>query len=132
LNVYGSIAAGSPGTLAMVYLRGLKDDSSQQQPWYAEFASITLANTAHPHVLRTRPVAKPIHTKDICFDGIVCGLPGFGDNRDLLDYIWNAITPDGRAMGVYASDGPASGEGGVSVIFIRQTSGPSFGRGAPS
>ena len=132
LNVYGSIAAGNPGTLALVYLRGYKEDSSQEQPWYAEFARVTKANTPHPVVRRSRPIAQPIHTKDICFDGIVCGLPGFGNNRDLLDYIWNAITPSGKAVGVYASDGPASGGGGVSVIFIRQTSGPSFGRGAPS
>ena len=132
LNVYGSIAAGNPGTLAMVYLRGTKEDSSQEQPWYAEFARVTKADTPHPVVRRTRPIAEPIHTKDICFDGLVCGLPGFGNNRDLLDYIWNVVTPGGKALGVYASDGPASGGGGVSVIFIRQTAGPSFGRGAPS
>jgi hypothetical protein len=131
-NVYGSIAAGTPGTLAMVYLRGTKGDPAEKQPWYAGFARITRANTGHPSVVHSRPVPKPIHTQDICFDGIVCGLPGFGQNRDLLDYIWNVITPDGRALGVYASDGPATGGGGVSVIFIRQTSGPSFGPGAPS
>lgn len=131
-NVYGSIAAGKPGTLAMVYLRGTKENPSEKQPWYAEFARVTKANTPHPVVERTRPIAQPIHTQDICFDGIVCGLPGFGENRDLLDYIWNAVTPQGKAVGVYASDGPASGGGAVSVIFVRQVGGPSFGRGAPS
>lgn len=131
-NVYGSIAAGTPGALAMVYLRGTTDNPSEKQPWYAEFARITKANTSHPVVARSRPIAQPIHTQDICFDGIVCGLPGFGNNRDLLDYIWDAITPQGKALGVYASDGPASGGAGVSVMFIRQVGGPSFGRGAPS
>jgi hypothetical protein len=65
-------------------------------------------------------------------DGIVCGLPGFGDNRDLLDYLWNAISPDGTFYAVTASDGPATGEGGVSVLLLKQTAGPSFGTGAPS
>jgi hypothetical protein len=131
-NVYGSIAAGSAGTLAMTYLRGTTADPSKPQPWYAEFARITKANTAHPVVQTSRPVAAPIHTQDICFSGILCGVPGFGNNRDLLDYIWNAVSPNGTAFGVYASDGPATGGGGVSVIVIRQVSGPRFGPGAAS
>src|SRR5947208_1832733 len=54
-NVYGSIAAGSPGTLAAVYLRGTKSDPNQQQDWYLETAMISRANTAKPAVLRARP-----------------------------------------------------------------------------
>jgi CO dehydrogenase/acetyl-CoA synthase alpha subunit len=116
----------------MTYIRGTTPDPSKPQPWYAGFARITKANTAHPVVQSSRPIAAPIHTQDICFSGILCGVPGFGNNRDLLDYIWNAVAPNGTAFGVYASDGPATGGGGVSVIVIRQVSGPRFGRGAPS
>jgi hypothetical protein len=131
-NVYGAIAAGRPGTLGMVYLHGTKNDPNQQQPWYVETARITGADTASPHVERSRPVAKPIHTKDICMSGILCGAPGFGDNRDLLDYIWGVVSPSGDLFAVTASDGPATGGRGVDVVLVRQTGGPSLGTGAPS
>src|SRR5205807_7798898 len=64
-NVYGSIAAGTPGTLGAVYLHGSKSDPNQQQDWYVETARITRANTPAPTVVRARPVAEPIHTNDI-------------------------------------------------------------------
>ncbi|MDQ3876916.1 MAG: hypothetical protein M3290_00990 [Actinomycetota bacterium] len=132
-NVYGSIAAGAPGTLAMAYIRGSNSDPSTNQAWYPEFARITHANTDHPSVQRTRITQEPIHTKDICFSGILCGVPGFGNNRDLLDYIWDAIAPDGTAFAVYASDGPATGtSSGVNVLLVRQVAGPKFGTGTPS
>lgn len=132
-NVYGSIAAGAPGTLAMSYIRGSNTDPSTEQAWYPEMARITNANTAHPSVQRTRITQTPIHTKDICFSGILCGAPGFGNNRDLLDYIWDAVAPDGTAFAVWASDGPATGTGsGVNVLLIRQVGGPKFGPGVPS
>ena len=91
--MFGAIAAGTPGTLAMVYLRGSIADPGLAQNWYAEVARVTAADTGNPRVQRVRPVAKPIHTEDICFYGILCGFPGFGNNRDLLDYIWIAIKP---------------------------------------
>jgi hypothetical protein len=132
-NVFGSIAAGAPGTLSMVYLRGSLADPALSQNWYVEMARVTAANTPRPRVQRTRPVTKAIHTKDICFYGILCGFPGFGNNRDLLDYIWNAVGPDGKAFAVVASDGPATGGGtDVNVIVLRQTAGPAHGRGIPS
>jgi hypothetical protein len=133
-NVYGSIAAGTPGTLSLVYLRGTKENPSEDQAWYVEMARVTGANTSRPAVYRTRPVRKPVHNDDICFDGILCGTPGFGDNRDLLDFIWNAIAPDGTAYAVVASDGAATGDsaGNVSVLLLRQTGGAKHGRGAPS
>jgi hypothetical protein len=64
--------------------------------------------------------------------GILCGLPGFGNDRTLLDYIWDAIAPDGRAFAVVASNGPATGNGAVDVVVLRQVGGPGFGRGVPS
>jgi hypothetical protein len=132
-NVFGSIAGGSKGMLSLVYLRGTKTDPSQPQNWYVEMERIANANTARPSITRTRPIAKAMHTKDICFDGIVCGLPGFGENRDLLDYIWNAVDSRGNAFAVIASDGPASGRAkGVSVIVLRQTSGATLGKGVQS
>ena len=132
-NVYGSIAGGSAGMLSLVYLRGSKTDPSQAQNWYVEMEGIAGANTSQPSISRVRPIAKPMHTQDICFDGILCGVPGFGQNRALLDYIWNAVDPKGNAYAVIASDGPASGKSrGVSVIVLRQTSGPSLGKGVQS
>lgn len=132
-NVYGSIAGGDPGVLSLVYLRGTLANPSEAQDWYAEVARVTGADTSVPAVTIVRPVAAAVHTADICFDGILCGLPGFGENRDLLDYIWNAIDSAGRAYAVVASDGPASGgASGVSVILLRQTGGAFHGPGAPS
>jgi hypothetical protein len=131
-NVYGSIAGGAPGVLSLVYLRGSDEDPSTAQNWYVEMARITGADTPFPSVFRTRPIAAPIHTQDICFSGILCGAPGFGNNRDLLDYIWNAVGPDGRAWAVVASDGPATGGHGVSVLLLRQTGGERHGKGSPS
>jgi hypothetical protein len=131
-SVYGAIAGGAKGTLSLVYLEGSKTDPNVAQSWYATMSRITGADTAKPSVQRVRAVAKPIHTKDICLDGLVCGLPGFGDNRDLLDYIDNAVGPDGMAYAVVASDGPATGGDGVSVVLLRQVAGASHGRGVPS
>jgi len=131
-NVYGAISAGAAGTLGMVSLHGTKTDPNQAQSWYAEVARITRADSTHPAVRRARAVAKPIHTKDICMSGILCGVPGFGDNRDLLDYIWVAVSPGGRLFATVASDGPATGGRKVDVVLIRQTAGPSLGPGVPS
>lgn len=131
-SVYGAIAAGANGTLSLVYYEGTKGDPNQAQDWYATMARITKADTRRPVVQRVRAVPRPVHTKDICLDGILCGAPGFGDNRDLLDYIDNAVGPDGTAYAVVASDGPATGNGHTSVVLLRQVGGPSHGRGMPS
>lgn len=133
-NVYGSIASGAPGTLSLVYLHGTNADPSKDQMWYATMARISAADTAKPKVYTVRANPKPVHTKDICFDGILCGTPGFGSNRDLLDYIWNAVGPDGTAYAVVASDGPATGDadGHVSVLLLKQTAGVKHGRGVQS
>jgi hypothetical protein len=134
--VYGSIAGGDPGVLSLVYLRGSNVDPSTSQDWFVEMARISAADTSTPQIVRDRPVVAPIHQRDICFDGIVCGLPGFGVDRNLLDYIWNAIGPDGTAYAVVASDGPATqpGTGGDTpdVIVLRQSSGAGHGAGVPS
>lgn len=132
-NVYGSIAGGDKGVLSLVTLRGSNSDPSTAQSWYVEISRITAADSAKPHVERVRPLAKPIHTADICFSGITCGLPGFGNDRNLLDYIWNAVGPDGSAHVVIASDGPATGSTGrVDVVYLRQTAGPRHGKGVAS
>jgi len=107
-NVYGAIAAGKPGQLALAYIRGSNEDPSTAQLWYAEMAKITNADTPAPKVKHVRALSAPIHTKDICFSGILCGVPGFGNDRTLLDFIWADMGPDGRAWGVFSSDGPAT------------------------
>ena len=134
-NVYGSIAGGDKGVLSLVTLRGSNSDPSTPQNWYVEIARVTHADTVKPTIERVRPLAKPIHTTDICFSGITCGLPGFGNDRNLLDYIWNAVGPDGTAHVVIASDGPATGStvgGRVDVVYFHQTGGPRHGKGVPS
>jgi len=133
-TVYGAIASGSPGTLGLVDLHGTKPDPNQHQSWFAEVARVTHANTPNPVVRRTRALSKPVHTADICMSGILCGIPGFGDNRNLLDYIWDSVSPSGALFAVVASDGPATGSDGrrVDVVLIRQTGGPSLGPGVPS
>ena len=131
-NVYGAIAAGAPGTLGGVALHGTKPDPNQEQSWYVRVARVTRADTPHPVVEVERPIAQAIHTKDICMSGILCGVPGFGNDRNLLDYIWNAVGPDGTMFAVTASDGPATGGHDVDVVLLRQTGAPRFGAGVPS
>ena len=134
-SVYGAIAGGAAGRLGLVYYEGTKKDSNTAQNWYATMAWVTRANTPTPHIVRKRVVAKPVHNSDICLDGILCGAPGFGNNRNLLDYIDNTIGRDGRQWGVFSSDGPAtgvrdsSGNVRVSVLLVHERSGPSLGRG---
>jgi hypothetical protein len=131
-SVYGAIAGGSKGTVSLVYLEGTKTDPNVAQNWYATMARITAADTAKPVVQRVRAVPQAIHTKDICLDGILCGLPGFGNDRNLLDYIDNAVGPDGSAWAVVPSDGPATGGGRTSVIVLHQVAGPTHGKGVAS
>jgi hypothetical protein len=137
-NVYGSISAGSPGNLALVYLRGPLANPGQPQAWHAIVAQIVDANTDHATVrFVADPIGGVIHTADICMDGIVCGtVAPFGDNRNLLDYLENAVGPDGNAIAVIPSDGPATGGNGSggtpSVVVIRQVDGPTLGTGVPS
>jgi hypothetical protein len=135
-NVYGSIAGADAGKLSLVYLRGSNTDPATAQDWFARMATVTGADTATPSVATATAIAGSIHTKDICFDGILCStVPPFGQNRSLLDYIWNAVAPDGSAYGVFASDGPATGSAdgqNPDVVVVHQTGGPSLGRGVPS
>jgi hypothetical protein len=137
-SVYGAIAGAGRGQLGLVYYEGSKagSDSNTAQNWYATMAWVTRADTPTPHVERQRVVAKPVHNADICLDGILCGAPGFGNNRNLLDYIDNTIGPDGRQWGVFSSDGPAtgvrnSGAGNppVSVLLVHQLRGARFRAG---
>jgi hypothetical protein len=131
-SVYAAIAGGAKGTLSLVYLEGTKADPNVAQSWYATMARVTAADTARPLVQRVRAVPQPIHTKDICLDGILCGFPGFGNDRSLLDYIDNAVGPDGSAWAVVPSDGPATGGGDTSVILLHQVAGPGHGKGVAS
>jgi hypothetical protein len=135
-SVYGAIAGGAKRNIGLVYYEGAGTDSNKPQNWYATMAWVTRADTAKPTIMRERVVAKPVHNADICLDGILCGAPGFGNNRNLLDYIDDTIGPDGRLWGVFSSDGPATGvadSGGnnasVSVILVHQTTGPKLGKG---
>ncbi|MFN2641611.1 MAG: hypothetical protein ABR548_06925 [Actinomycetota bacterium] len=131
-NVYGSIAAGRSGVLSLAYLHGVDANPTNKQDWFAETATILRANSPAPRVLHARAEQRAVHQKDICFDGIFCGLPGFGEDRSLLDYLWNAVDASGRVYAVIPSDGPASGGGDTDVIVLRQSGGGFIGRGAPS
>jgi hypothetical protein len=135
-SVYGAVAGGARGDLGLVYYEGTGTDSNTPQNWYATMAWITRADSARPQVQRQRVVTKPVHNADICLDGILCGSPGFGNNRNLLDYIDNSIGPDGRQWAVFSSDGPATGvrdsspsNAPVSVLLVHQVGGRSLGRG---
>ncbi|HVA61086.1 MAG TPA: hypothetical protein VNG13_11210 [Mycobacteriales bacterium] len=133
-NVYAAIAATSVrGTLGLVYLHGPASGPNTAQPWSAEAGYVVHADSAHPVVAVVRPLPLPVHLLDICMSGILCGVPGFGNNRNLLDYIWTAVGPDGRGFSAVSSDGPATGSNGnrVDVVLFRQTSGPLLGAGVP-
>ena len=122
-NVFAAIAAEAPGVLALAYIRGTLVDPAVDQAWFAEMGRVTGADTASPKVTRSRPLAAPMHLQDICFDGIVCGLPGFGDDRNLLDFIWVGVDPTGKAYGIFASDGPATGSESLAtpdILVLRQ------------
>ncbi|MHB8511721.1 MAG: hypothetical protein ACYDCC_06025 [Actinomycetota bacterium] len=146
-NVYGAIAAGTPGTLSLFYLHGTDSNpSTNPQDWYPKLAMVRNANTSHPSLtLAPHLTTKPVHQADICFQGLNCSAPSQagGGNRNLLDYISNAIGPDGRTFAVTASDGPASGYNPgqpsltsnpppVDFMLFVQAYGPRFGRGSQS
>jgi hypothetical protein len=138
-SVYGAIAGGAAGNLGLVYYEGdgaPGTDSNDKQNWFATMAWITGADTSAPTITKQKVVTQAVHNADICLDGIVCGLPGFGSNRNLLDYIDNTIAPDGTQWGVFSSDGPATGvadsdgsRAPVSVILVHQTAGENLGAG---
>jgi hypothetical protein len=123
-NVYGAIAAVSRSELSLAYIRGSNEDPNTEQLWFAEMARVTNADTPTPTVRTTRPLPQPIHLKDICFNGILCGFPGFGNDRNLLDYLWVSVDPRGKAFGVFPSDGPATGgsnDRSPDVLVLRQS-----------
>lgn len=122
-NVFGAISAEAPGILSLAYIRGTLVDPAVDQPWFAEMARVTGADTASPKIVRGRPIPAPMHIQDICFDGIVCGLPGFGEDRNLLDFIWVGVDRTGTSYGIFASDGPATGSESLAtpdVLVLRQ------------
>jgi hypothetical protein len=119
-SVYTAIAPLGGGRLALAYYEGTGTDANTPQRWYATVAVVSGAATAHPTVVRRQHVlSQPVHTKDICLDGILCGVPGFGNDRSLLDYVDVAVGPDGSLWGVFSSDGPATGGSGVAVVLAR-------------
>ena len=119
-SVYTAIAPVKNGALALAYYEGTKDDANTPQNWYATLAIVSGADTRHPTVVRRQHVmAKAVHTKDICLDGILCGVPGFGNDRSLLDYDDVTGGPDGSVWGVFSSDGPATGGSDVAVVLAR-------------
>jgi hypothetical protein len=72
----------------------------------------------------------PMHVGDVCTLGIFCvddttGLPVFGTNRDLLDFIDLAIDPRGYAHVAYTADVPSAT--GIYVANQR-TGAPVIGR----
>jgi len=119
-SIYAAIAPTRNGSLAMAYYEGTKADANTPQSWYATLAVVDGADTAHPRVVnRQHVVPEAVHTKDICLDGILCGVPGFGNDRSLLDYVDVAVGPDGSIWGAFSSDGPATGGGRTAVVLAR-------------
>jgi hypothetical protein len=51
---------------------------------------------------------------------------GFGNDRNLVDFIWVSVDPTGKAYGIFASDGPATGgsnDATPDIMVLRQKGG---------
>ncbi len=97
-SAMGSVAAGAPGELAVVYLRGEQNRSSEQQRWWVELAQVHRATSKKPVVTIERPVAQAIHTGALCMN-LTCP----PSERVLYDYVSVATTTSGRCLAVVAS-----------------------------
>ena len=122
-TAFGAIDGGASGTLAFTYLIGAEGrPSAEAQDWYAEVARVRHADTDEPVLDRARPLAKPVHTEEICSMGLLCGPES---NRNLLDYVSTEMTRDGVIYAVVGSDGPATGDSpavgmrGVTGVVLR-------------
>ncbi len=122
-QIYATGAAGAPGVLDLAWY-GTENGANADDPasvWNVHFAQVRGADTDSPVISRGDISPDPIHTGDICLNGLLCVL---GGDRSLLDFFELAIGPDGLAQVAYADDDqPQAGDG--QVVWAKQTSGPS-------
>ena len=124
--IYATSDAAGKGVFDVAWYQtdnGTPSSTSANTVWSPHMATITAADTTHPHVVEQRLSNLPNHRGGICLQGILCGIgPGSGD-RSLLDYFQIGINPKtGKAGIAYADNGgfrkdEAKGE----VVFALQT-----------
>ncbi len=125
-QIYATGAAGAKGVLDVAWYG--TDAANADDPaavWNVHFAQVRGADTANPTIERGIVSPNPIHTGDICLNGLLCIT---GGDRSLLDFFELAIGPDGLAQIAYADNDGFDTSGGGSrgrVTWAKQTSGRS-------
>ncbi len=126
--IYATSDSGAKGVLDVAWYQtnnGTPSSTNANTLWSPHMASITHADTSHPHVVQQALSRLANHRGGICLQGILCGIgPGSGD-RSLLDYFQIVINPTtGKAGIAYADNGGfRKGEQKGEVVFARQTKG---------
>ncbi|MCA1832360.1 MAG: sialidase family protein [Actinomycetota bacterium] len=119
-NVFATIAAGDAGHVALAwYTSKASSFDDGDAKWSVAFASTSDATAPAPHFVQSRVSPAYVHEGSICQSGLACTVSGY--DRNLLDFMGIAITPDGMANVIYNNDT----SGAVLAEFGRQIAGPS-------
>ena len=143
-HFFPAIAVGDPGKVDVAYIRTPtvipmlpygkpKPGGGAGASWYlyaAQTQNLWDKHGAKWTVQQLTP--NPMHVGDVCTLGIFCvddttGLPVFGTNRDLLDFIDVAVDPKGFSHIAYTADVPDA----TGIFVANQTGGPNVGSGTP-
>lgn len=120
-QIYATGDAGAPGVIDLAWYghTGVGGADDPTATWYVQFAQVRNATSSKPQITRAPVAAKdPVHTGDICLNGLLCIL---GGDRSLLDFFELQIGRDGMAHIAYADDAGGPGH----VVWAKQTGGRS-------
>ncbi len=121
-------AVGGPrkGQLAIGYFRtvnGVTDPNNASGKWTYGTAESTDATAANPRfTLKDVDPGVVYHTGDICNAGILCGAPGEGSDRSLLDFTSVALDSAGCPLFTFTGNPQGAAKGTWNYV-TRQTSG---------
>lgn len=128
-QIYATGDAGDEGILDIAWYghTGTGGADAPTAKWDIYFAQVRGATTANPTITRAKVApGDPIHTGDICLNGLLCI---FGGDRSLADFFELQIGKDGFAQIAYADDDDFAGDG--RVIWAKQVGGQSAFASAP-
>ena len=124
-QIYATGDAGDPGVLDIAWYgeTGPAGPDGATDSWDIYFAQVRGATSSTPSITRAKVApADPIHTGDICLNGLLCVL---GGDRSLLDFMELQIGKDGLAQIAYADNaGTFTGTKG-RVVWAKQVGGQS-------
>ena len=113
-NVFAWVAGGGANRADVVWYSGTGSGSGPDDPtaqWVVRYAQLNVSGKGLD--ISTAVASKRVmHVGQICETGVTCSING---NRDLLDFLQVAITPDGRAAVAWTDDTAAPPAGQIYV-----------------